>query len=61
MTKHVKQMTDRGERYRIVAVNHAGQEITFGWSDDPEAWAGKIAQHPAWRERIVIDRGGKDA
>ncbi len=56
MTLSPEQLGDKGQRYEVRCKDPFGQSVLLGWSDDTEAFARSVDQHPAWHSRYIIDR-----
>ena len=50
------QILDKGERYEVRCKDPYDQSVLLGWSNDTEAFARNVHQHPEWHSRYIIDR-----
>lgn len=54
---------DKGQRYEIWCYDDdpatGGTEMRVGWSNNPEAFADMVAEHPIWCNHRAIDRQAK--
>lgn len=55
MTLPPERIGYNGQKYEILCRDEDEEIVVIGWSDDPNAFAKAVRDHPTWHGRHVIE------